>query len=360
MSTVARELPLVQEGQVKGVNRASLRFRATDRAFSPRDAEQGKGQAEVASVTSSHVRNPSSLSQVWFQNRRARHPGQSRSGPANDRAANQEAVPHLTVAGDPGPLPGVPECSELLAPSNPLGSMQAFAAVMLPDLSMGFAPLVSCGGLGSQSLGATTAPPTQAWQGGSNSPTPEATRSHSLMGPSLGGALSARHAHLCPLTQGECQRQQEHPGMAPLPFQDDNPLPPDDNPCQPLQEAGPLGSHYAPQWLCEVSRLVVSTGQAPDAAVGQPAHAETPGWRWQAPPTAGLSSALDPQHPSSAEASSFLEELLSATEREEDTQPFPSGHLRQEEPLGPLEAPLSEDEFQALLAMLHDSPWPQS
>lgn len=224
------------------MNRASLRFRATDRAFSPRDAEQGKGQAEVASVTSSHVRNPSSLSQVWFQNRRARHPGQSRSGPANDRAANQEAVPHLTVAGDPGPLPGVPECSELLAPSNPLGSMQAFAAVMLPDLSMGFAPLVSCGGLGSQSLGATTAPPTQAWQGGSNSPTPEATRSHSLMGPSLGGALSARHAHLCPLTQGECQRQQEHPGMAPLPFQDDNPLPPDDNPCQPLPPAGVVRS----------------------------------------------------------------------------------------------------------------------
>ncbi|XP_047586349.1 double homeobox protein 4-like protein 4 [Lutra lutra] len=303
---------------------------------------------------------PESRIQVWFQNRRARHPGQSRSGPANDRAANQEAIPHLTVAGDPGPLPGVPECSELLAPSNPLGSMQALAAVMLPDLSMGFAPLVSCGGLGSQSLGATTAPPTQAWQGGSNSPTPEAMRSHSLMGPTLGGSLSARHAHLCPLTQGECQRQQEHPGMAPLPFQDDNPLPPDDNPCQPVQEAGPLGSHYAPQWLGEVSRLVVSTGQAPDAAVGQPAHAETPGWRWQAPPTAGLSVALDPQHPSSAEASSFLEELLSATEREEDTQPFPSGHLRQEEPPGPLEAPLSEDEFQALLAMLHDSTWPQS
>ncbi|XP_044114303.1 double homeobox protein 1-like [Neovison vison] len=35
--------------------------------------------------------------QVWFQNRRARHPGQSRSGSANDRAANQEEEP-------PGPL----------------------------------------------------------------------------------------------------------------------------------------------------------------------------------------------------------------------------------------------------------------
>ena len=179
------------------------------------------------------------------------------------------------------------------------------------------------------------------------------------MGPTLGGCFSARHARLCPLTQGECQQQREYPGMAPLPFQG-YPLPPDDKPCQPVQEAGPLGSLYAPQWLGKGSRRVLSTGHAPDASLGQPAHAETPGWRWQAHPTAGLSSALDPQHPSSAEASRFLEELLSAAEGEDDTQPFPSGHLRQDEPPGPLEAPLSEDEFQALLAMLHDSTWPQS
>lgn len=179
------------------------------------------------------------------------------------------------------------------------------------------------------------------------------------MGPTQGWCLSALHAPLCPLTQGECQRQQEHPGLVPVPFQG-YPLSPDDNPCQPVQEAGPLGSHYAPQWLGKGSGIVVSTGQAPDAAAGQPAHAETPGWRWKAPPAAGLTSALDPQHPSSAEASSFLEEFLSATEREEDTQPYPSGHLWQEEPPGPLEAPLSEDEFQDLLAMLHDSTWPHA
>ncbi|XP_032190922.1 double homeobox protein 4-like protein 4 [Mustela erminea] len=302
---------------------------------------------------------PESRIQVWFQNRRARHPGQSRSGPANDRAANQEASPHLTVPGDPGPQPGVPEFSQLLAPSNPLGSMQAFAAATLPVLSMGFAPLVSCGGPGSQAVGATMAPPTQAWQGGSNSPTPKAMRSHSPMRPTQGGWLSARHARLCPLTLGESQRQQEHTGLPPVPFHG-YPLPPDDNPCQPVQEAGPMGSHYAPQWLGEGSRLVLSTGQAPHAAAGQPAHAETPGWRWQAPPAAGLPSALDPQHPPSAEASRFLEELLSATEREEDTQPFPSGHLWQGEAPGPLEAPLSEEEFQALLAMLHDSTWPHA
>ncbi|XP_032253789.1 double homeobox protein 1-like [Phoca vitulina] len=64
-------------------------------------------------------------------------------------------------------------------------------------------------------------------------------------------------------------------------------------------------------------------------------------------------------HQPSAEASSFLEELFSATEMEEDTHPFLSGHLPQENSLGPLEAPLSEEEFQALLAMLHDSTWPQ-
>ena len=360
VSTVAWDLPLLHKDQVKGVNRAALRFRAPDLAFSRRDPTQGKGQAKVVSVTSdSHVRNPSSLSQVWFQNRRARHPGQSRSGPANDRAANQEAGPRLTIPGDPGPQPGVLGCSQLLAPSNPLGSMQAFGAATLPVLSMGFAPMVSCGDPVSQAVGATMAPHTQAWQGGSNSPTPQAMRNHSLMGPTQGVCLSARHTRLCPLTQGECQRQQEHPGLAPVPFHG-YPLPPHDNPCQPVQEPGPMGSHYAPQWLGERSRLLVSTGQAPHAAAGQPAHAEIPGWRWQAPPAAGLPSALAPQHPPSAEASRFLEELLSATEIEEDTQPFPSGHLWQGEAPGPLEAPLSEEEFQALLAMLHDSTWPHA
>lgn len=202
-------------------------------------------------------------------------------------------------------------------------------------------------------------PPTQGGQGGNPFPAPEGLRSHSLTGPMVGGYLSPFPAPLCTPWQGQCQQQPEHPGMAPLPFQD-YPQAPAANPCQGWQEAGPSGRDHAAQCWAQGSRLVVGTGQAPDGAALQPAHTETPGWLQQAHPTAGLSAAPDAQQQPSAEVSSFFEELFSAAVMEEDRHPILSGCLRQEEPPGPPEAPLSEDDFQALLAMLQDSTWPQS
>ncbi|XP_045659973.1 double homeobox protein 4C-like [Ursus americanus] len=297
--------------------------------------------------------------QVWFQNRRARHPDQSRSGPANAWVAYPEPSPHQTVLGDPGPLPCVPRSSQHLNPSNPPGSMQDFAAGTPPVSAMGFAPPGSCGGPGSAALEAMMVPPTQGGQGGNPFPAPEGLRSHSLTGPMVGGYLSPLPTPLCTPWQGQCQQQPEHPGMAPLPFQD-YPQAPAANPCQGWQEAGPSGRDHAAQCWAQGSRLVVGTGQAPDGAALQPAHTETPGWLQQAHPTAGLSAAPDAQQQPSAEASSFFEELFSAADMEEDRHPILSGCLRQEEPPGPPEAPLSEDDFQALLAMLQDSTWPQS
>ncbi|XP_044113421.1 double homeobox protein A-like [Neovison vison] len=273
---------------------------------------------------------PESRIQVWFQNERSRQLGQSRLGSANSQGE--------------GPSCGQEQPPEdrrkrtAISPSQTSLLLQAFEKNPFPSIST------------REQLARLTGLPEcriQVWFQNRRARHPGQSRS----GPSNDRAANQEAR--------ECQRQQEHPGLVPVPFQG-YPLSPDDNPCQPVQEAGPLGSHYAPQWLGKGSGIVVSTGQAPDAAAGQPAHAETPGWRWKAPPAAGLTSALDPQHPSSAEASSFLEEFLSATEREEDTQPYPSGHLWQEEPPGPLEAPLSEDEFQDLLAMLHDSTWPHA
>ncbi|XP_044772971.1 double homeobox protein 4C-like [Neomonachus schauinslandi] len=301
---------------------------------------------------------PESRIQVWFQNRRARHPGQSRSGPMKDLEAHPKPSPHVTVPGEPGPLAGVPISSPQMALSNPLGSRQALAAGTPPIPCMGFAPPAFCGGPGSQAPGATMVPPTQGGQGGNNFPAAEGLRNRSLTGPTLGGCLPTRHTLLCPPSQGEYQQQHEHPGTAPLPFQD-YPQPPADHPCQHLQEAGPSGSNCTAQRWSDGSQLVIGTGQTQDEAVLQPAHAETPGWQQQAHPTAGLSAVLNSQHQPSAEASSFLEELFSAAEMEEDTHPFLSGRLPQEDAPGPLEAPLSEEEFQALLAMLHDSTWPQ-
>ncbi|XP_004416556.1 PREDICTED: uncharacterized protein LOC101386471 [Odobenus rosmarus divergens] len=186
--------------------------------------------------------------QVWFQNRRARHPGQSRSGPMKDLETHPKHSPRVTVPGEPGPLAGVRVSSPPLAlsiPAIPRGRMQALAAGTNPIPYMGFAPLVFCGGPGSQALGATMVPPTQGGQGGNNFPAAEGLRSRSLMGPTLGGCLSVRHALLCPPSQGEYQQQHEHPGMVPLPFQD-YPHPLADNPCQGLKEAGNPGAKALP------------------------------------------------------------------------------------------------------------------
>ncbi|XP_040478672.1 double homeobox protein B-like [Ursus maritimus] len=240
---------------------------------------------------------------------------ESRSDPANAWVENPEPSPHLTVPGDPGPLACLPGSSQHLNASNPPGGMQAFAAGTPPVPAMVFAPPGSCGGPGSPALEAMMVPPTQGGLGRNNFPAPEGLRSHSLTRPMVGGYLSAIPAPLCALWQGQCQQQPEHPGMAPLPFQD-YPQPPAANSCQGCQEAGSLGCDHAMQCWAQRSQLVMSTGQAPDGATLQPAHAENPGWLQQAHPTAGLSAALNPQQKPSAEASSFFEELFSATEME--------------------------------------------
>ncbi|KAJ8789719.1 hypothetical protein J1605_004853 [Eschrichtius robustus] len=85
---------------------------------------------------------------------------------------------------------------------------------------------------------------------------------------------------------------------------------------------------------------------------------------WQQQPTSSeeTSPQLDqqPQHSALPGSSSLLDELLSDADILDTAGPFPNSDTEEEELAATLEAPLSEEEFQALLDMLPGSPVPQA
>lgn len=58
--------------------------------------------------------------------------------------------------------------------------------------------------------------------------------------------------------------------------------------------------------------------------------------------------------------SRFLQELYSADEVDEYSHPLWMRPLQEDEPPGPLEPPLSKDNFHTVLDMVHDFLWPQA
>ncbi|XP_072574907.1 double homeobox protein 4-like protein 4 [Vulpes vulpes] len=301
---------------------------------------------------------PEARIQVWFQNRRARHPGQSPSGPENALAANHKPSPRGTVPLDQSHLWRVPRSSPNLAPFDPLASMQTQAAGTPPVSSVDVVPPVSCGGFGRLIPGASLVPPTLGGQGG-NTAAPRDLGSRSCPGLTRGGGLSPGHADLGLPSPGRCQQPKEHPSKAPLLLQV-GPRPPPADPPQHWGHAGPSGTDQAMPRRGQSSQAVMGTAGSQDGTGQQPAPGESPAWWQQPPPPAGPCVPLPPQHQLCTDTSSFLQELLSADEMEEDVHPLWVGPLREEEPPGPLEAPLSEDDYHALLEMLQDSLWPQA
>ncbi|XP_038309443.1 double homeobox protein 4-like protein 4 isoform X6 [Canis lupus familiaris] len=301
---------------------------------------------------------PEARIQVWFQNRRARHPGQSPSGPENALAANHKPSPRGTVPLDQSHLSRVPRSSPNLAPFDPLGSMQTQAAGTPPVSSVVVVPPVSCGGFGRLIPGASLVTPTLGGQGGIAA-APRVLGSRCCPELTPGGGLSPGHADLGLPSPGRCQQPKEHPSKAPLPSQV-GPRPPPVDPPQHWGHAGPSGTDQATPRRGQSSQAVMGTAGSQDGTGQQPAPGESPAWWQQPPPPAGPCVPLPPQHQLCADTSSFLQELFSADEMEEDVHPLWVGTLQEDEPPGPLEAPLSEDDFHALLEMLQDSLWPQA
>ncbi|XP_078216314.1 double homeobox protein 4-like protein 4 [Callithrix jacchus] len=286
---------------------------------------------------------PESRIQIWFQNRRARHPGRAGRGPAaaggprdtapggrGSSARSWVASTHTGAWGAALPAPQVP-CAPGALPQGPVVSQAAGA---VPLLLHGQAPQAEGISQPDPALGALGA------------------FGFAALAPS-GVALPQPQSLPGPPHPGRCHEERE-PQHAGLP-----------GTCS-VGQLGPAQADsqgrgvQGPWWGWGQGPQVAGAAGEPQAAPPpppQPAPPEASAWQGQMPALQAPSQALqEPEERSSALTSSLLDELLSTPEFQQQARPFletePLGELKEVEELASLEPPLSEEEYRALLEEL--------
>ncbi|KAB1261672.1 hypothetical protein Cadr_000021644 [Camelus dromedarius] len=275
---------------------------------------KGRGQITVAGGKS--IQNVLLLMHlspfVLFSLDMSSEPGSSSPG-AERRRPRCQISPHCAVG--PKPLPTVHNSAHHCPPYDPLQSIQSLAAAAPP--SSGPALIDAPGG------------PAHPGCAGSREP-------------STSGEIQEEGSH--PFMQQSCpppKKELARPTACTLQLQG---APQPD--LRPQQSSQPL---QKPAQLCATHGVIL-----------QPGWTETHAWQQQ-DPSEDTSPPLDPQHqpPGPRCSASLLDELLSDTGLLEKAQHFLSTNAQEEGLLATVEAPLGEDDFQALLVMPPGSLGPQ-
>nr|CAI9699642.1 unnamed protein product [Rangifer tarandus platyrhynchus] len=312
-------------------------------------------------------------SEIWFQNRRARHPQQSARGPGNVRARGPGGASATTAPApeDRRAPPAVHSTSPPLGPSQTQESMPPLAAAAPLGAPTFWVPGTASGVCVGQPLMFFVIQPSPMSLQPSEKPPPppQVAVPWAACSPADTAPWQPGPGAILPPLQPEThiRRRPESPvaeGTAPL-------LEPQPHPPSLPRSTSLLDELLAATGILETQ--APSAGDAADARVhpalpGEPSILEdlqdellavtcipgSPG------PSLGSSPVIPGYHPALPGSPSLLEEIMAASSIQDTPWSSPRAAADEEGVEAILEAPLREEDYQALLDMLPGSPGPRA